>query len=41
MGTLIFGRMVVYKTKKEQTKEDHIIWSNGCVQIKEINQWGP
>ena len=23
---------------KQQMKEDHIIWSNGRVQIKEINQ---
>ena len=22
-------------------KEDHIIWSNGCVKIKEINKCGP
>ena len=24
--------------KKEEMKEDHVIWSKGRVQIKEINQ---
>ena len=29
------------RQKKKQMKEDHVIWPNGLVQIKEINQWGP
>ena len=40
MRTLIFGRMVVYKWNK-LINEDPNFWSNGRVQIKEINQWRP
>ena len=38
MRTKILGRMNVRAQKKEQMKETHICWSNGRVQIKEINQ---
>ena len=39
MWILIFGQMIVQK--KEKMKEIHIFLLNGCVQTKEINQWGP
>ena len=36
MGTLIFGRMVMYKENK-LINEDPNFWSNGRVQLKKLN----